>query len=275
MFIDAPPICRFTVSLARTGLLLAKHAYHVDPSVTCFILLSETTIPLISLSELRKLLIRHDGHGNWTCRSNIVPQIRIPNGNAAKVGQWFVASRWHIKLLVTHNSAEVDAMEKYYKIRENATVGICNEFQKGEIGAPDEMLFPTALNSVLSRLTAEGGFLIYQDCMAREAQVAEDSKVLQWNLTLSFFNMKTFRSVASILEDFVIKRPDVSHPIDFDASFLAEISIAELNEMLPDAAFFRKVIMRKASLLCDGEPCTCPGLKEHFEDTISISNLRW
>eukprot|EP01084_Bolivina_argentea_P216435 367703_1 len=36
---------RFTSSLSCTGLLLAKHAYIVDPSATCFILLSETTIP--------------------------------------------------------------------------------------------------------------------------------------------------------------------------------------------------------------------------------------
>ncbi len=275
MLIDAPPIRRFTPSLSRTGLLLAKNAYIVDPSATCFILLSETHIPLIPLSELRQMLLRRDGNGNWSCRSNLRPKINIPDGIPVKIGQWFVASRWHIKLLVEHNSAETEAVEKYRKLKKDLERGIFF-FPPGKLGAPDEMVVATALSSVLSRLAAEGSYANYKELLTREVQEAEDAKDLEL-FTISFFTMEHFWYTVNTLEPFITGgKPVGSHPLVFDASFLAKIPIAKLREYMPGTAFFRKVAMPKTSLWDDsGKLRNCTEIMETFETTTNISNIYW
>ncbi len=221
------------------------------------------------------MLLRRDGNGNWSCRSNLRPKIIIPDGIPVKIGQWFVASRWHIKFLIEHNSAEAEAVEKLRKWKNDIGRGIFL-LPPGKWGALDEMVFSTALSSVLSRLAAEGSYANYKELLTREVQDAEDAKDLEL-FTISFFTMEHLWYAASILEPFIMgSNPRGAHPLLFDASFLAKIPIAKLREDIPGTAFFRKVAMPKISLWNDsGKLRSCTDIMETFETTININNVYW
>lgn len=104
---------RFSVSLAKQGIKMALHALEKFPNGTCFVLVSDSHLPLVPFQELRRQLLRTrlDGSGDVACMN--VPVMKKPpsaldtpiGGDARsrpKMCQWFQITRTVLEVLKPH-----------------------------------------------------------------------------------------------------------------------------------------------------------------------------
>jgi hypothetical protein len=257
---------RYSLSLARVGGLLMRQAYFSQSDAECFVLMSDTTVPLMSLPNLRELMI--DGNGKCISSINVVTP---GEENVMKQSQWLVLSREELALLLQYGQEDAEAaairiIEKQSEPGKKITFTF------------DETLYPTAMSVVYG---AGGGFTASAPTKEGVDYTAVfwDDGYLQWDKMLP---LTQFLLGMSPKSQFYAGTPTDGtfneawgHPAHFDAALLASVPMRKLVEIC-EKPFLRKVVLNSVfhatnkSLLR-----TCGQLKQEFVKEAKIDSIEW